>query len=116
MPRFEVVLNPFQFETFYHGTSDSNAENIKKVGLKVSNPAEEYALLDEEEGYIEPSHPPGVYLAHSFRHADEYGPAVFEVRLPSYSENSDIWKHPYGYTQDEVFPHDIPPNLLRQIQ
>jgi hypothetical protein len=116
MSRFEVVLNPFQFETFYHGTTDTNAESIKKVGLKVSNPAEDYELIDEEEGHVEPGHPPGVYLAESFRHASEHGSAVFEVRLPDRVANSEIWKDGYGWSQDERFPHDIPSTLLRQVQ
>lgn len=115
MSRFEVVLNPFQFETFYHGTSDANVENIKKFGLRVSNPAEDYELADSED-YIEPGHPPGVYLAESFGRANEFGDAVFEVRLPERSENREVWRDDYGYSQDERFPHDIPPQFLRQVQ
>ena len=113
--RFEVVLNPFQFETFYHGTGDHNVESIKKFGLKVSNPAEEWEGADSED-YIDPGHPPGVYLGHSLDEARRYGQAVFEVKLPSYRENPEVWKHDYRYSQDEVFPHDIPPSLLRQVE
>lgn len=115
MSRFEVVLNPFQFETFYHGTGDHNVESIKKFGLKTSNPAEDYELADSDD-YVEPGHPPGVYLAHSLDHARQFGPSVFEVKLPSGRENPEVWKHDHGYTQDEVFPHDIPPSLLKQVE
>lgn len=96
-----------QFQTFYHGTSESNAESILKKGLKVNNPAAEL-YGDDEEDY---GHPTGVYVGENIDVARGYGDAVFEVKLPARHKN-------WGWTESEgaVWTKNIPPSRIKRVE
>lgn len=102
-------LNRIQFHTYYHGTSDSNVENIMKEGLKANTPgAGEYGYETVGEDNPEPGHPHGVYFSGTLKGAKEYGDAVFAADLP----DSADWKwSENGY----VLGHDLPPFFLRRV-
>jgi hypothetical protein len=95
-----------QFEKYYHGTSEKNAESIMKKGLKMSNPAA--GLYDDD--YEETGHPTGVYLG-DLETARGYGGAVFEVDLPAKHDN-------WGWTESEghVWTANIPPKKIRRVE
>ena len=102
-------LNPHQFRTYYHGTSDRNVESIKKHGLKAHNPAEGYEGLKEGETH-EPGHPTGVYLSENLETARAYGDAVFSVELP----DSAPWE--WTGSEGTVLGHSIHPYMLKHVE